>query len=175
MKENAQVPPDQKPEKPKSRFRLGITPHIHRVVITDSIDKGRYRSYVISYYCIEGSRKQLRRATLADAKCEARADHVVATNVFGSADYPGFNLTLSGKRATEIIRAVSNSSRLPIQTESVWDWELRFYEGREYLAAIHMASGGTFMVDNEEYGNGSRTLAALGHDLVHRTTRPENR
>jgi hypothetical protein len=54
MKANAQVPPDQKPDKPKSRFRLEITRHNHRVVITDSIDKGRYRSYVISYY-IEGN------------------------------------------------------------------------------------------------------------------------
>ena len=43
MNVKAQVPPDQKPEKPKSRFRLEITRHNHRVLITDSIDKGRYR------------------------------------------------------------------------------------------------------------------------------------
>ena len=43
MNAKAQVPPDQKPEKPKSRFRLEITRHNHRVVITDSIDKERYR------------------------------------------------------------------------------------------------------------------------------------
>ena len=54
------MPPEQKGEKPKSRFRLELTRHNQRVVITDSIDRGRYRSFVISYY-IEGNRKQVRR------------------------------------------------------------------------------------------------------------------
>lgn len=70
MKAKAPVPPEQKAEKPKSRFRLELTRHNHRVVITDSIDKGHYVSYVISYY-LEGRRKQVRRASLADAKREA--------------------------------------------------------------------------------------------------------
>jgi hypothetical protein len=77
MKVKAQLPPEQNPEKPKSRFRLEITRHNHQVVITDSVDKGRYRSYVISYY-IEGTRKQLRRATLTDAKREA---NLILTNL----------------------------------------------------------------------------------------------
>ena len=64
------MPPGQKAEKPKSRFRVELTRHNHRVVITDSIDKGRYVSYVVSYY-IEGRRKQVRRASLAEAKREA--------------------------------------------------------------------------------------------------------
>lgn len=70
MKAKAQMPPGQKAEKPKSRFRVELTRHNHRVVITDSIDKGRYVSYVVSYY-IEGRRKQVRRASLAEAKREA--------------------------------------------------------------------------------------------------------
>jgi len=64
------MPSEQKPEEPKSRFRLELTRHNHRVVITDAIDKGRYVSYVISYF-VEGTRKQVRRAKLADAKREA--------------------------------------------------------------------------------------------------------
>ena len=70
MKRKSEMPPEQKAEKPKSRFRLELTRHNHRVVITDSIDKGRYVSYVVSYY-VEGRRKQVRRASLADAKREA--------------------------------------------------------------------------------------------------------
>jgi len=70
MKRKSEMPPEQKGEKPKSRFRLELTRHNQRVVITDSIDKGRYVSYVISYY-IGGNRKQVRRATLSDAKREA--------------------------------------------------------------------------------------------------------
>ena len=62
--------PEQKAEKPKSRFRLELTRHNQRVVITDSIEKGNYVSYVISYY-VEGHRKQVRRASLTDAKREA--------------------------------------------------------------------------------------------------------
>ena len=70
MKRNSDIPPEQKTEKPKSRFRLEVARHNHRVVITDAIDKGHYVSYVISYY-IEGNRRQVRRASLADAKREA--------------------------------------------------------------------------------------------------------
>jgi hypothetical protein len=70
MKRKAELPPGQKAEKPKSRFRLEVARHNHLVIITDAVDKGRYTSYVISYY-IEGHRKQVRRASLADAKQEA--------------------------------------------------------------------------------------------------------
>ena len=54
----------------KSRFRLEIKRHNHRVVITDCIDRGRYVSYVVSYY-LGGCRKQVRRASLDEAKLEA--------------------------------------------------------------------------------------------------------
>ncbi|HTA30930.1 MAG TPA: hypothetical protein VK731_10615 [Candidatus Cybelea sp.] len=48
MKAKAHVLPEQKAEKPKSRFRVELTRHNHRVVITDSIDKGRYVSHKVS-------------------------------------------------------------------------------------------------------------------------------
>jgi hypothetical protein len=49
MKKKSDAPQEQMAEKPKSRFRLELTRHNHRVVIPDSIDKGRYVSYVISF------------------------------------------------------------------------------------------------------------------------------
>jgi len=70
MKRTTEVLPEPKGQTTKSRFRLELTHHNHLVVITDCIDKGRYINYVISYY-IEGRRKQVRRANLADAKREA--------------------------------------------------------------------------------------------------------
>ena len=42
--------------KVKSRFRLEIKRHNHCVVITDTIDEGYYRNYVIAFY-INGERK----------------------------------------------------------------------------------------------------------------------
>jgi hypothetical protein len=48
---------EQKAEKPKSRFRLELTRHNHRVVITDSIDKGRYVSYVVRRWSRRRRRK----------------------------------------------------------------------------------------------------------------------
>ena len=54
----------------KSRFRLELKRHNHRVVITDCVDRGRYVSYVVSYY-LDGCRKQVRRASLEEAKQEA--------------------------------------------------------------------------------------------------------
>jgi len=70
MKKTIQVPSEKRPEKHKSRFRLELSFHNNRVIMTDARDKGRYVNYVISYY-LEGKRKQVRRATLAAAKREA--------------------------------------------------------------------------------------------------------
>jgi hypothetical protein len=57
MKARTQLPRKQKAEKPKSRFRLELTRHKHRVVITDSIDKGRYVSYVVRRWSRRRRRK----------------------------------------------------------------------------------------------------------------------
>jgi hypothetical protein len=57
MKARTQFPRKQKAEKPKSRFRLELTRHKHRVVITDSIDKGRYVSYVVRRWSRRRRRK----------------------------------------------------------------------------------------------------------------------
>ena len=56
--------------KVKSRFRQEIKRHNHCVIITDTIDKGRYRNYVIAFY-VNGERRQVRRASLAEARKEA--------------------------------------------------------------------------------------------------------
>ena len=62
--------PEAQATKQKSRFRLELKRHNHRVVITDCVDRGRYISYVVSYY-LDGCRKQVRRASLDEAKLEA--------------------------------------------------------------------------------------------------------
>ena len=56
--------------KSRSRFRLEVKRHNHCVVITDTIDKGCYRNYVIAFY-INGEHRQVRRASLTEAKREA--------------------------------------------------------------------------------------------------------
>ena len=59
-----------KAKQTKSRFRQELKRHNHRVVITDCVDRGRYVSYVVSYY-LGGRRKQVRRANLDEARLEA--------------------------------------------------------------------------------------------------------
>jgi integrase len=67
---NEQLLASGQQSKRKSRFRLELTHQNHRVIITDAKDKGCYKNFVISSY-VDGRRKQVRRANLADAKREA--------------------------------------------------------------------------------------------------------
>ena len=66
MTTNHATAPEAQPKKNRSRFRLELKRHNHRVIITDGIDRGRYVSYVVSYY-LGSCRKQVRRASLEEA------------------------------------------------------------------------------------------------------------
>ena len=71
------------------------------------------------------------------------ADHIVATNGFvmihGSMEFTNFSRTISGRRAKEIIDAISKL-REPydedvgiISSATFYTWHLQFYRGSEFL------------------------------------------
>lgn len=70
MKTTDQVPSGKQRGTPEPKFRLELNRQNHRVVITTSVDKRGYTSYVFAYY-LGGKRQQVRRASLADIKLEA--------------------------------------------------------------------------------------------------------
>jgi hypothetical protein len=61
-----------------------------------------------------------------------------------------------------------------LPTDSIFDWELRFYRGTNHLAVIHLASS-TFTFENQEYGGDKGVLEAFSHKLLKLTTPPEDR
>jgi hypothetical protein len=105
----------------------------------------------------------------------ASADHIIVTNRFagGVAAYRGFSLTISGGEARKIIAHVSGVGPSPVMTDSIFDWELRFYRGGDYLATIYLAHS-TFMFGGQEYVGGAE-LEALSDRLLKLTTPPQDR
>ncbi len=112
----------------------------------------------------------------------AEADRIVVTNRLASGidAYRGFSLTLSGHEASDIVKDVSSmvafSSTKPptARSNSIFDWELRFYHGTNYLTAIYL-DGTTFEFDGDEYGGDTGALKALSDRLLKLTTPPQYR
>ena len=75
------------------------------------------------------------------------ADRIVARNTGGDSH---FDFIISGNTARNIVADASVMQPAAIQTDSSWDWELKFYKGTNYLAAINVCFG-TFIFENEEY------------------------
>ena len=111
------------------------------------------------------------------------ADRIIVTNTFPpllEERYRGFSLTISGDEARKIIRGVSSmwpySSTTPptLPTNSIFEWELRFYRGTNHLAVIYLA-GSTFTFEDQEYGGDKGVLEAFSRRLFKLTTPPEER
>ena len=92
-------------------------------------------------------------------------DRIFITNRFGDREprYRGFSLTISADEAGQIVRAIS-SSELCAPTDSVFDWDLRFYREAQLLADVHL-QGSHFVFEGEEYSDG-HVLERLYHELL---------
>jgi len=108
----------------------------------------------------------------------AGTDRIVVTNrmASGIAQYRGFNLTLSGGETRKIVRDVSSmvsfsSTRPPTgEANAIFAWELRFYQGTNYLTSIYLAESmaeDIFEFGDEQYGGDTGALKALS-DRLHR-------
>src|SRR5689334_2837102 len=88
-------------------------------------------------------------ATNALSERIALADHIVATN-WAAAGFGGqpFSIPITGDKVKAIVKAVSTATHYANQEHPdwEWDWQLRFYEGTNLLAAICFARD-TFLTD----------------------------
>jgi len=100
------------------------------------------------------------------------ADRIVVTKGSASqvASYRGFSLTISGNELRKIVKDVAfMKPARGVVTDSFFGWELRFYRGREDLAAIYLASS-TFTFEDNEYLGDTGELEALFRKLLKLTT-----
>jgi hypothetical protein len=92
----------------------------------------------------------------------AGADRIVATNSCGL--YPSFSLTISGDEARRIVRDVSSMHPVPLPSNCIFCWELRFYRDGQDLASIHVCHD-MFIFGNDEYYGDTGVLGALSDKL----------
>ena len=80
-----------------------------------------------------------------------------------------FRFSIAGDKVGEVVRAISSAKclgRAPV-TLSIWNWELRFYRGTNFLATVDF-QGDVFLVDGGEggeYCDKSGVLEQLDHTL----------
>jgi hypothetical protein len=90
----------------------------------------------------------------------ASADRIVCTNFIRSEGDPKIGLTLSGKRAKQVVRAISSAKRLQVGTDSIWDWQLLFYTGTKTVAEVRF-QGDVFLAENGEFMDETGELEKL--------------
>ena len=106
----------------------------------------------------------------------ANADHIIITNRFAGSNtrYRSFSLSVSGRRVSQIVAAVSSARRNQVETDSMWDWELQFFRATNRLAVID-CQGSMFLAEHGEYHDDTGVLEKLYSEILDRTTRPEDR
>jgi hypothetical protein len=93
----------------------------------------------------------------------ADADHIVVKYAFSS-EHTNFNYEISADRTREIVHAIS-SAKCDLHSKTRWEWNLQFYKGTNYLATVPL-SGDHFLADNDEFGDGTKTLWELSLDII---------
>jgi hypothetical protein len=111
------------------------------------------------FLSLAGPLSALQASALADTNAPlaalahriAPADHIIATN-WAAAQFgdPGFGFSITGEKVKAIVKAVSAANRYSTQEhpDCEWDWQLRFYNGTNFLAAIYFAQD-TFLTDGQ--------------------------
>jgi hypothetical protein len=92
------------------------------------------------------------------------ADGIIVTN--WATGEPGFGVFITGSNVTRIVKAVSKAKRYANQEHPdwEWDWQLRFHQGSNFLAAICFARD-TFLADGV-YRDATGALAQVYRDSV---------
>jgi hypothetical protein len=80
--------------------------------------------------------------------------------------FQGFVFSVPAQRVSEIIQAISQSKQYENTTpsNSMWEWELHFYNGKNNLAVVDF-QGSVFLADGE-YSDDSRVLDKLQQDVL---------
>ena len=132
---------------------------------------------VLRLLFILGALSELEGSALSDtngplsvlAQRIAVTDRIIATNwaasMFGEA---GFCIPITGEKVKGIVKAVSEATHFANQEHPAfeWDWELRFYRGTNFLAAICL-KGDTFLTDGV-YHDPTGMLEQVYRNLVNR-------
>lgn len=85
----------------------------------------------------------------------AGADHIVATNHGTSAV-----LSLSGKEFEKFAQAVVSAKRYRKYYGDIFDWEVRFYAGTNFITAVQLQDR-VFRIDGTQYSDETGVLQAF--------------
>jgi hypothetical protein len=86
----------------------------------------------------------------------AQADHiVVATN--GHLSSP---LTITGEEVGKVARAVASAKHDRNNYDGIWNWDVQFYQGTNFVTVIHLMDR-TFWTEDAQFRDDSGVLKAF--------------
>jgi hypothetical protein len=87
------------------------------------------------------------------------ADRVVVTN-----RYSAFGLTVTGEDASRLATAVAAAKQDRLPAAAVFDWDLEFYAGTNFLTLIHLQDR-AFMLSNTQFSDDTGVLKTFWQKL----------
>jgi hypothetical protein len=90
------------------------------------------------------------------------ADRIVVTN-----QYRPVSMTVTGQDLLDVSTAVTNAIEDKNPYAAVWDWDIQFYAGTNFLTAIHLQDR-TFLACSNQYSDSSGVLKRFWQTLEER-------
>jgi hypothetical protein len=90
---------------------------------------------------------------------------VVATN--GHLSSP---LTITGEEVGKVGRAVASAKQDGASYDGIWNWDIQFYQGTNFLTVIHLMDR-TFWTENTQYSDDTGVLKAFYRRLIEESDR----
>lgn len=87
------------------------------------------------------------------------ADRILATNTYDAATF-----VLSGEEVGRVGKAVASAKSDKSHYQAIFDWDLQFYTGTNYLTVIHFQDA-AFWAGGAQYVDETGVLKALYHKL----------
>ena len=88
------------------------------------------------------------------------ADRIVVTNRFRT-----FGTTITGAEVSQVTKAVAFAKQNRLPAAAVYDWDVAFYAGTNYLSAIHLQGSG-FLIGDAEYTDHTEVLNKFWEKLT---------
>ena len=90
----------------------------------------------------------------------ATADRAVVTN-----SLPPFGSVVTGEEVSRLAKAIASATQDKSPAGAMFNWDVKFYSGTNFLCLIHMQDRG-FLLEDEEYSDDTGVLKAFYEKLL---------
>ena len=90
----------------------------------------------------------------------ATADRVVVTN-----SLPPFGSIVTGDEVGRLAKAIASAPQVKCPAGAVFNWDVKFYAGTNFVSEVHLQGGG-FLLEDGEYSDDTGVLNTFYEKLL---------